>query len=56
MKRIIAFVLAAILLLFTLTACGKKVITDEEGNTHVLVTRRGAGAGRKRQPYRKGHE
>lgn len=41
MKRIIAFVLAAILLLFTFTACGKKVVTDEEGNTHVLVTRRG---------------
>lgn len=41
MKRIIAFVLAAALLLFTLTSCGKKVITDEEGNTHVLVTKRG---------------
>lgn len=41
MKRIIAFALATILLLFTMTSCGKKVITDEEGNTHVLVTKRG---------------
>lgn len=41
MKKAIALIAAAVMILTLFSACGDKIITDKEGNTHKLVTQKG---------------
>ena len=41
MKKAIALIIASMMILTLFSACGDKIITDKEGNTHKLVTQKG---------------
>ena len=41
MKKAIALIAAAVMILTLFSACGDKIITDKEGNTHKIVTQKG---------------